>query len=41
MDGDLFTEWVKELDRKFEVQDRKIALIVDNCPAYPHGGFLL
>ena len=41
MDGDLFTEWVKELDRKFEAQDRKIALIVDNCPAYPHGGFLL
>ena len=35
MDGDLFTEWVKELDRKFAAQDRKIALIVDNCPAHP------
>ena len=35
MDGDLFTEWVKELDRKYAAQDRKIALIVDNCPAHP------
>ena len=35
MDGDLFTEWVRELDRKFAAQDRKIALIVDNCPAHP------
>ena len=34
MDGDLFTEWVKELDQKFAAQDRKIALIVDNCPAH-------
>ena len=34
MDGDLFTEWVKELDRKYAAQDRKIALIVDNCPAH-------
>ena len=35
MDGDLFTKWVKELDRKYAAQDRKIALIVDNCPAHP------
>ena len=35
MDGDLFTEWVRELDRKFAAQDRKIALTVDNCPAHP------
>ena len=35
MDGDLFTEWVKELDRKYAAQGRKIALIVDNCPAHP------
>ena len=34
-DGDLFTEWVKELDRKFAAQDRKIALIVVNCHAHP------
>ena len=35
MDGDLFTEWVKELNRKSLAQDRKIALIVDNYPAHP------
>ena len=35
MDGDLFIKWVKELDRKFAAQDRKIALIVDNCSAHP------
>ena len=34
MDGDLFTEWVKEHDQKFAAQDRKIALIVDNCPTH-------
>ena len=35
MDGDLFTKWVKEIDRKFAAQDRKIILIVDKCPAHP------
>ena len=35
MDGDMFTEWVKELDRKFAAQDRKIFLIADNCPLHP------
>ena len=35
MDWDLFTEWVKELDRKYAAQDRKIALTVDNCPDHP------
>ena len=35
MDRDLFTKWVKELDQKFASQNRKIALIVDNCPAHP------
>ena len=35
MDGDLFTEWMKELHRKFAAQDRKRVLIADNCPAHP------
>ena len=35
MDGDLFTARVKEIDRKFAAQDRKIALIVDNCSGHP------
>ena len=33
--SDLFEEWVRELDHKFQREDRKIALIVDNCPAHP------
>ena len=36
MDSTLFEEWVRELDRKFTLEKRKIALIVDNCTAHPH-----
>ena len=36
MNSDLFEEWVLELDRKFQLENRKIALIVDNCPAHPN-----
>ena len=35
MDCDLFEEWVREIDRKFLAEKRKIALIVDNCHAHP------
>ena len=35
MSSFLFDEWVKELDRKFEKENRRIVLIVDNCPAHP------
>ena len=35
MDGILFEEWLHELHRKFEMQGRKVVLIVDNCPAHP------
>ena len=35
IDSALFEEWVRELDRKFLREGRKIALIVDNCPAHP------
>ena len=31
----LCDEWVKELDRKFKKENRKIVLVVDNCPAHP------
>ena len=27
-------EWVKELDKNFEKENRKVILIVDNCPAH-------
>ena len=35
MCSELFEEWVRELDRSFGSKKRKIALIVDNCPAHP------
>ena len=35
MDGTLFEEWLRELDRTFEMQGRKVVMIVDNCPAHP------
>ena len=35
MSGELFQEWVDELDIKFLAQKRKVALVVDNCPAHP------
>ena len=36
MDSDIFTRWLKELDRTMIVEGRKITMIVDNCPAHPH-----
>ena len=35
MSSFLFDEWVKELDRKFEKENRKIVLIVDKSPTHP------
>ena len=35
IDGNLFTEWVRQLDNNFVAEGRKIALIMDNCPAHP------
>ena len=34
MDSQLFEDWVREQDRKFEREGRKVALVVDNCPAH-------
>ena len=36
MSEELFEDWVHELDRKFAVSKRKIALIINNCTAHPH-----
>ena len=36
MSSELFQEWFRELDRKFGVEKRKIAMIIDNCKAHPH-----
>ena len=35
MDSILFEEWVREFDRRFTKEGRKIVLLVDNCPAHP------
>ncbi|XP_062582039.1 tigger transposable element-derived protein 4-like [Saccostrea cucullata] len=35
MTGDIFTTWVKQLDKKMKKKKRKIALVIDNCPAHP------
>ena len=35
MSGELFQEWVEELDNKFLAKKRKVAHVVDNCPAHP------
>ena len=34
MNSELFEEWVREQDEKFENEGRKVALIIDNCPAH-------
>ena len=34
MDSILFEEWVREVDRHFTKEGRKIVLLVDNCPAH-------
>lgn len=36
MDSEIFEEWVRELNTKFKAEKRKIALIVDDCPAHPN-----
>ena len=35
LDGTIFEEWLRELDRKFERQGRVIIMIADNYPAHP------
>ena len=40
IDSALFEEWVRALDRKFFIENWKIALTIDNCPAYPTIGNL-
>ena len=34
MDSILFEEWVREIDRRFTAKGKKIALVIDNCPAH-------
>ena len=35
MDSHIFEEWVRKLDRTFRMKGRKMALLIDDCPAHP------
>ena len=35
MDSILFEEWIPETDAEFTKEKKKVALIIDNCPAHP------
>ena len=35
MNSEIFEEWVCKLERKFCADDRKITLVIDNCPVHP------
>ena len=35
MTSEIFIEWLQKLDAKMTKTNRKIAMIVDNCPAHP------
>ena len=36
MNGELFEEWAKEVDERFQREGRNIAMIMDNCSAHPN-----
>ena len=36
MDSEIFSDYVRKLDTKFDAEGRKIVLIIDNCPAHPN-----
>jgi hypothetical protein len=40
MTGDIFSSYLKKMDRQMRDKNRKIALILDNCSAHPHIGDL-
>jgi hypothetical protein len=35
MTGELFTSWLMKLDKQFHRQNRKVVMVIDNCPAHP------
>ena len=34
MTGDLFGEWIRKLNSSVRAQDRKVVLLINNCPAH-------
>jgi len=39
MTGKIFETWLKRLNHKMRMQDRKILLFIDNCSSHPHLDF--
>ena len=35
MDSVLFEEWVRDVNKKFQTKESKVAWIIDNFPAHP------
>ena len=35
MDSVLFEEWVRDVNKRFQAEGRKVTLIIENCPAHP------
>ena len=35
MDSVLFEEWVRDVNKKFQAEGRKVALIIDSFPVHP------
>ena len=36
MSSEIIEEWIRELNRKFVVENRKITLIIDSCKTHAH-----
>ena len=36
MVSDIFSSWLVKLDKKFQREHRRVAVVVDNCPAHPN-----
>ena len=36
IDGKLFEDLLRELDRKFAFEGRNVAFVINNCPIHPH-----
>ena len=36
MVSELFTKWLTKLDKQYQKEGRKVAMVIDNCPAHPN-----
>jgi len=36
MTSKIFEDYIRHLNKKMQQQQRKVALVLDNCPAHPH-----